>query len=401
MTRTLAHSSKSNMSRPDLYWLHVPLETTPGMLLEVPPDRRVTVLGLSAQLLDREPHISFGSASALVIKQWLLFDPQREIEARNLLADLRARVPVVSMNMGANFRIPAHGPDVCSIATYDGTFPALIPGHLSPAPAWTDAVGTCSWNAQDVLDWTLENSPPVTDERVLAALNLFIASHYDFLPRSLFLAKLTILDALAIRAKRNAAATAWIDQKIVEAGAFEDPGLISALRNLKNESHTASIRTLVKRAVVSLGGSHTEAEQQATAVGKLYAVRSGLSHEGSAVDLDLGGATQLARLVLNAAVRNPSILDVDRGEDASVRSGHQQREEWIAEAGTAIRMVQPGCAAVVDAIRRPLIMGRQGLLTARLADGSEWAIGHATARRLSVEETVDWAACSESFPGPS
>lgn len=101
-----AQSSKSNMSRTDLYWLHVPLETTPGMLLEAPLDRRVTVLGRSAQLLDREPHISFESVSALVIKQWLQFDPLREIEARNLLADLRARVPVISMNAGANFRIP-------------------------------------------------------------------------------------------------------------------------------------------------------------------------------------------------------------------------------------------------------------------------------------------------------
>ena len=298
--------------------------------------------------------------------------------------------------------IPASGPDVYSIATYDGAFPALIPGHLVPAPSWTDPVGTCSWKAQDVLDWTLENSPPLTDERVLAALDLFIASQYDFLPRSLFLAKLTILDALAIRTKRNASAVAWIDQKIVEAGAlFDEPGLISALQNLKNESNTESIRTLVKRAVVSLGGSQIEAKRQAKAVRKLYAVRSGLSHEGSAVDLDLAGATQLARLVLNAAVRNPLILDVDRGEDASMRSGLQQREEWIAEAGAVIRMVQPGCATVVDAIRRPLIMGRQGLLTARLADGSEWAIGHATARRLSVEEIADWAACPESFAGSS
>jgi hypothetical protein len=160
---------------------------------------------------------------------------------------------------------------------------------------------------------------------------------------------------MTIRAKRNAAATAWIDQKIVEAGALDDPGLISALHNLKDESHMTSIRTLVKRAVVSLGGSRTEAERRATTVGTLCAVRSGLSHEGSSVDSDLGGAMQLARLVLNAAVRNPSILDIDRGEDARVRSGLQQREEWIVEADAAIRMVQPGCAAVVDAIRRPLI----------------------------------------------
>ncbi|MEC5407438.1 hypothetical protein VOM14_17980 [Paraburkholderia sp. MPAMCS5] len=389
------------MSVPDQYWLHVPLETTPGMLLEAPPDGRVTMLGRKAQLLDREPYVSFVSASATVIKQWLLFDPLCELDARSLLADLRARIPVLSMNMGANFRIPVHELHVSSLATYDGSLPTLIPAHLTPAPTWLDAIGACSWNGKDVLETTLESCPPVTDERVLAALDLYIASQYDFLPRSIFLAKLTILDALAAHEKRNVVTTAWIDEKLIEAEAFRDAGLLSALRNLKFESHTASIRALVRRAVLSLGGTENEAALQAAATGRLYAARSRLSHAGSTVELDLAGATQLTRLVLNAVVQNPSILDLvdgaHGGEEASVKSGLRQRKQWIAEAEAAIRTVQPDGAAVVDAIRRPLILGQHGALTARLADGSEWWIGDGTARRLSAEEITEWARFPEAF----
>ncbi|NYH22868.1 hypothetical protein [Paraburkholderia bryophila] len=332
-----------------------------------------------------------------MIKQWLLFDPLCELEARSLLADLRTRVPVLSMNTGANFRIPVHELHVSSLATYDGSLPTLIPAHLTPAPTWLDATGACSWNGKDVLETTLASCPSVTDERVLAALDLYIASQYDFLPRSLFLAKLTILDALAAHAKRNAVTTAWIDEKLIEAEAFCDAGLSSALRNLKFESHTAAIRALVRRAVLSLGGTEKEAALQATAAGRLYAARSRLSHAGSTVELDLGGATQLARLVLNAVVRNPSILDVVGGEEASVISGLRQRKQWIAEAEAAIRTVQPNGAAVVDAIRRPLILGQHGALTARLADGSDWWIGDGTARRLSAEDIAEWARFPEAF----
>lgn len=391
------HFPDNNMSVPDQHWLHIPLETTPGMLLEAPPDGRVTLLGRKAQLLDREPYVSFLSASATVIKQWLLFDPLCELEARSLLDDLRARLPVLSMNMGASFRIPVHELHVSSLGAYDGFFPTLIPAHMTPAPTWLDAMGACSWNGKDVLETTLASCPSVTDERVLAALDLYIASQYDFLPRSVFLAKLTVLDALAAHAKRNETTAAWIDEKLIEAEAFCDPGLSSALRNLKFESHTAAIRALVRRAVLSLGGTETGAALQATATARLYAARSRLSHAGATVELDLGGATQLARLVLNAVVKNPSILDAVGGEEASIKSGLRQREQWIAEAKAAIRTVQPDGAAVVNAIRRPLILGQHGALTAQLADGSEWWLGDGTAQRLSAEEIAEWARFPEAF----
>lgn len=387
------------MSRPDHYWLHVPLETTPGMQLSAPRDRLLTVLGRGAQLFEREPHISFLSSSALVIKQWLLFDPLPESDAQCLLADLRQRLPVVSMNDGANFRIADSEPAVALNAAYDGSRPTLIPDHLTPAPVWDDRAGSCSWEARDVLEVTLADYPPVTDHRLRAALELYITSQYDFLPRSRFLAKLTILDGLAIRAKRTVAIANWIDQKRREAEVFGDPALSSALGGLKMESHTAAIRTLARRAVVSLGGSTAEATRQAKAVGGLYKTRSDLAHESSPVNLDrdLGIATQLTRLVLNAAVSNPAILDADSGEDASVQSGLQLRAQWIEQADAAIRRMEPDCAAVENAIRRPLVMGKLGVLTAQLADGRGWEIGHGVAQSLSDEDSADLAERDESF----
>ncbi|MDN7753627.1 hypothetical protein [Burkholderia gladioli] len=386
------------MSRPEHYRLHVPLETTTGRRLEAPPDGLITVRGRRAQLFEREPHIAFETANAMVIKQWLLFDPLPESEARNLLADLRARLPVHSMNNGASFRIRNGDPEVASAATYDGARPTLVPDRLSPEPAWDDPVGGCNIMAQDFLGGTLEESPPVTDERVRAALELYIASEYEFLPRTLFLAKMTVLDGLATGAKRSAGVAEWIDQIVAEAtDKFDDPGLSGGLRYLKDESRGSAIRGLVRRAVISLGGSDDEADRQAKVVGKLYSARSKLSHESAIVDLDHGLATQLARLVLNAAALNPSILDVGTGEDASRQSGLQWRAQWTAEAGAAIRLSEPDGDAVVDVVRRPLVMGQYGPLIARLANGSVWLISSGEARRLSHEEMADWAACDESF----
>ncbi|WP_321817801.1 MULTISPECIES: hypothetical protein [unclassified Paraburkholderia] len=384
------------------FWLHVPLETTPGMQLSAPPDRRLIVLGLCAQLLEREPYMSFLSSSVLVIKQWLLFDPLLESDAQILLGELRQRLPVVSMNDGANFRIPDGEPAVASNSAYDGSVPTLIPAHLKPAPVWDERAGSCCWEAKDVLELALADCSPVTDDRLLGALELYVTSQYDFLPRSLFLAKLTILDGLAIRTKRNSEVASWIDEKRKEAEVFGDSALSNALLGLKFESHGVAIRALVRHAVLSLGGSEAEATRQARAAGRLYKTRSDLAHESSPVKLDqeLGLASQLTRLVLNAAVSNPTILDVDTGEAASVECGRQLRARWIAEADAAIRKVMPDCTAVVNAIRRPLVQGQFGALIVQLADGCEWRIHQGVAELLCDEEVERWASLDESFGAP-
>ncbi|WP_410866438.1 hypothetical protein [Paraburkholderia sp. SIMBA_027] len=355
------------------------------------------MLGQPAQLLEREPYISFLSSSALVIKQWLLFDPMPESDARFLLVDLRQRLPVVSMNDGASFHIADGEPAVASDPAYDGSQPTLIPGQLVPTPVWDDRAGSCNWDAKAVLEVTLADCPPVSDERVRAAMELYVTSQYDFLPRSLYLAMLTVLDGLATGSKRADRIAKWIDEKVSEAEEFNDQSLLDGLRGLKNGSHAAGIRALVKRAVLYLGGSEQEAARQANTVKRLYRVRSQLSHQSDTVELDLARATQLTRLVLNAVVSNPALLNDDAGEEASLAGGRERRTQWIAEAEVAIRRAKPDCAAVEKAIRRPLIMGKNGLLIAHLADRTQWAIDDGGARPVSDEMASEWAALDESF----
>lgn len=72
------------------------------------------------------------------------------------------------------------------------------------------------------------------------------------------------------------------------------------------------------------------------------------------------------------------------------------RAQWKAEAEAAIRLIEPN-SEVVDAVRRPLVMGQYGMLIARLADKSEWAISPGLARRLDDRQVADLAARDESF----
>ncbi|WP_027820660.1 hypothetical protein [Paraburkholderia bannensis] len=45
-------------------------------------------------------------------------------------------------------------------------------------------------------------------------------------------------------------------------------------------------------------------------------------------------------------------------------------------------------------------MGQYGMLIARLANRSEWAIGAGQARRLDDRQIADLDACDESFGAP-
>lgn len=76
-----------------------------------------------------------------------------------------------------------------------------------------------------------------------------------------------------------------------------------------------------------------------------------------------------------------------------------QRPEWIAEAGQAIRAVEPSAAAVVHAIRGYAIPGIPDLppLSARLEDGSQWLIEKGQARKLTDSEFAEREARLASY----
>ena len=84
------------------FWLHVPLQTTRGAWLTVPPpEGRLTILGHPARLLVAErdlPNLGpLTSIDCAVIRQWLLFDPVSEREAVSIFKGIASRLPVLSL----------------------------------------------------------------------------------------------------------------------------------------------------------------------------------------------------------------------------------------------------------------------------------------------------------------
>lgn len=157
----------------------------------------------------------------------------------------------------------------------------------------------------------MNDCPPVTDDRLLAALELWVTASYENLPRTKFLTYMTILDSLSIQAKRAEAIVQWIDAKIYEAQALNDPGIVGALGNLKRVSHKAALKALVARAADQTRLPASAVEAKTRLVGALYDARSKLSHQGSSVHLDPASARDLAAFVLRSAITSPSILDVE------------------------------------------------------------------------------------------
>lgn len=70
---------------------------------------------------------------------------------------------------------------------------------------------------------------------------------------------------------------------------------------------------------------------------------------------------------------------------------------WIEQADAVIRKVNPTAAEVVDATRGFAVLGRDGVLTARLADGTQWRIDGQDVRQLTADEIAARARLHESF----
>lgn len=299
------------MNTPILFWLHVPIETTRGDWFQLPPNGCLNVLGKRARLLERNlPNsVSLTSASTGVIKQWLIFDPVNEVEAHQLWKELTEKFPALAFEEKASFRIGQGELNIATHSKYDGRIPTLIPSSFTPDPEWGVPNITSYMDGTLVLGTKLNSISPVTDIRLVAALDLEVASRYDVLPRSIFLAQLTILDSLAVKSEREDATKQWIDEKIQEANKLNDPGLISSLTNLKQGSHGAAVRALVSRAVRAIGGDPTEQSAKSKLAGQLYNVRSALSHAGSGPTLNVRGARELVSIVLKASILDIDVLD--------------------------------------------------------------------------------------------
>jgi hypothetical protein len=301
------------------FWLHVPFQTTRGDWLKLPTSGYVTILEHRARLCERDMHYpnSLSNPGSSVVRQWLLFDPLPESKARALFIELVRRMPVLALRINGALRI-AGGNNLQECGSeyrglYNGPMPTLIPAEVEPDPMWADLQATSYLDAEGTLGRELAACPPITDERIQAAIELVIASRYDTLPRSVFLSQLTIIDALATRGDRPVPIQAWLAEKIEEAKEFNDPGLISSLQQLKEQSHGTAVRALVGRAARLRGESPDKIAKRQKLVGTLYGIRSGLSHTAARSKLlsaNVEEARRLAAFVLEAAITNPAILEL-------------------------------------------------------------------------------------------
>jgi hypothetical protein len=297
------------------YWLYVPFETKSNWL-RAPPEGTLTILGYRAQLLKREQPREWWHPFAFT--NGIMFDPMPEAEAKSLFEGLKARFPVLFVRSHLALRV-LRGESLYrsppeNQGRYDAGVPTLIPAALQPNAAVALAGDFGVSDAQQLLGADLNACPPVTDERIAAAIDLAISSHYDVLPRSVFLAQMTILDSLAGRADRPQAIRDWIDAKIEEANTLGDERLLGGLSGLRQVSHGAAIQDLVSRAAGILGKDKPEIKELRSLAGKLFGIRSGVAHNGSKpIDPEASCAAEmLVTIVLQAAIINPKCLEAEK-----------------------------------------------------------------------------------------
>ncbi|MXN76406.1 hypothetical protein GR157_16870 [Burkholderia sp. 4701] len=75
----------------------------------------------------------------------------------------------------------------------------------------------------------------------------------------------------------------------------------------------------------------------------------------------------------------------------------QPNKQWIEEADAALRKTNPTAAEVVEATRSFAVLGREGVLTARLADGTQWRIEGQDVRQFTADEIAERVRLHESF----
>jgi hypothetical protein len=322
------------MGNDELYWLHVPFESRGSDRLGIVGNGRMTVLERPARLCQTEfPMAAPGSAGHTTgVVQWLLFDPMPKVDAEKLFIDLRARFRYWALQPTTALQISDRPLNVAAFAIFNGPYPTLIPSRLIPQPAWLSAFGFQTFDGKGVLSG-LNTIPSISDERLLAALDLVGASRYETSPRSVFLTLLTIVDSLAVPSARPERIRDWLDRKIQASKMLGDQSLTTALGNLKQVSHTSAVRSLVARAATFKGCTSTQVRNLSKLASDLYGMRSKLSHAGKSGKVDIVGARQLVAIVLEAACAAPTILDAESVADVRRRCsrarGKKRRQRCV------------------------------------------------------------------------
>ncbi|QKM57630.1 hypothetical protein [Burkholderia glumae] len=312
-------------SEPEKFWLHIPISAPHGELLG-PTGSYISLLGKRAGL-HSHPSVPARPATgnSTAVQQWVLFDPMPEGEAREVFREFCARLPALSLRMGASFRLGwSKALSKTAVRFYNGQIPTLIPAEFRPSSTWGSVSITQERRGWETL---LDECSAVEDPRLIAALDLYVSAKDDATARSQFLTYLTILDSLAPAWLRPPSARAWVKRRLDDSAVRADASLGSALENLKMVSHGRAVRELVGRAAAAKGLPAQALGTLKRSAGVLYGVRSNLSHAGNTDVPDVETARYLVELVLDQALLDPGILDVADEQDARRRvTAHRQRQ---------------------------------------------------------------------------
>lgn len=297
----------------ELFWLHIPVEVAPDHRLTSIGRARVKIFGKSAEIVGTEDPRRVQAQR--LAGYGLLFDPMSKRDAESLYLKLRERAPVLAYRMHIALSIPKGKLELSKYSVFNGPFPTLIPAELTPSAVWGGIQTITGADARGVFE-EIESCEPVVEKRLRTALALWVTVEYEILPETKFLKLMTILDSLAVRVTRSPETKDWLDKKIEEIKALEGEKspLVQGLGNLKTESIAAGLSRLVERAARQLGHSEDDIKASASLAVELYGGRSKLSHRGESGPIRLQEAFNLVRMVLDAAIKNPEILNPRKNE---------------------------------------------------------------------------------------
>jgi len=256
--------------------------------------------------------VSFNNEKALTIWDWeaslhetvdhlylIVRTRTSEADARATVTRILAGLPSVSVFLDAGVRATSTEPVLATDAvdlTQLSIFNAGIMPHTSSALS-TIGVTVHVEALSAAFDARLPDRPNID-----RAAEVYADIDFEASTTSRLVLAATVLELLATKSRRDAAALAIIDRWVLEAKAADRPDLIIALDLIREQSITSSIRELMRAACAEAGLASQEAEQSIRRTIELYRRRGAIVHGGSAATpYEAAEFRAMARLALTGS----------------------------------------------------------------------------------------------------
>lgn len=312
--------------------IYVPFQLSEGIQIGDPIPFSGEVAGYAAELKGNEPHYSIAltgiSSEREAIAQferlvvglyWVALETRYGLLVQQQLQ--KVHYPDDPDQAARN--IFGEDTDRRAEVVFDGSRPAIWPDGKRAIKVMAGPVkGFASYNPSRFLQVLDEGTKLPCPKAVLEAsklklaLDLYCLAHFRASDFARFLVLWTVLEAAAPETSVTESVAGMIDRWIAEAKEAQSStvretsaqreeldSLVGSLRHLKKRSHSSRSRRYVKT-MLEMDG-HSDADQLAREVGRLYSVRGKLTHQGK---YELGNSlSRLDEIVcktLKAAMRH-------------------------------------------------------------------------------------------------